>query len=135
MKGHDLMKELEKSIEDKVERGKVLKGLLGFILTSTQVFLQILKQFPLSSLVPDYFTNLFVFPKTKNMQEAAVVPPYVGLAVRPNPGSWEYVKVNAEDLSVEGVDVLDYLKLKEMIFDDHWYVQSYTRIFQTHVVV
>lgn len=38
MKRHHLMDEVEKSIEDKIERGKVLEGLLGYILSSTQVF-------------------------------------------------------------------------------------------------
>lgn len=37
MKCHHLMDEVEKSIEDKTERGKVLEGLLGYILSSTQV--------------------------------------------------------------------------------------------------
>ncbi|KAJ4713602.1 Sucrose synthase [Melia azedarach] len=88
MKRSNLMAEVEKSIEDKIERGKVLEGLLGYILSSTQ--------------------------------EAAIVPPYVALAVRPNPGFWEYVKVNADDLSVEGINVLEYLRFKETIFDENW---------------
>jgi sucrose synthase len=54
------------------------------------------------------------------MQEAAVVPPYVAFAVRPNPGFWEFVKVNSEDLSVEGISASEYLKFKEMIFDEKW---------------
>jgi len=54
------------------------------------------------------------------VQEAAVVPPHVAFAVRPNPGFWEYVKVNADDLQVEGIDAVEYLKLKEMIFDEKW---------------
>ncbi|KAL9334776.1 hypothetical protein Peur_071957 [Populus x canadensis] len=53
-------------------------------------------------------------------QEAAVIPPFVAFAVRPNPGFWEYVKVNAEDLSVEGISVSEYLQLKEMVFDEKW---------------
>lgn len=59
------------------------------------------------------------------MQEAAVVPPNVAFAVRPNPGSWEYVKVNSEDLTVDGINVLEYLKFKETIFDQDWYVYKY----------
>ncbi|EXB80246.1 Sucrose synthase 2 [Morus notabilis] len=88
MKGHNIMEEVEKSIEDKVERSKVLEGMLGYILISTR--------------------------------EAAVVPPYVGLAIRPNPGYWEYVQVNSDDLTVEGISALDFLKFKEMIFDENW---------------
>nr|APR63891.1 sucrose synthase 6 [Populus tomentosa] len=53
-------------------------------------------------------------------QEAAVIPPFLAFAVRPNPGFWEYVKVNAEDLSVEGISVSEYLQFKEMIFDEKW---------------
>lgn len=37
MKHQDLMDEIEKSIEDKLERSKVLEGSLGRILSSTQV--------------------------------------------------------------------------------------------------
>ncbi|KAL8211236.1 hypothetical protein R6Q57_005673 [Mikania cordata] len=53
-------------------------------------------------------------------QEAAVVPPYVAFAIRPNPGFWEFVKVNSNDLSVDGITSTDYLKFKEMIVDDKW---------------
>ncbi|CAK9169802.1 unnamed protein product [Ilex paraguariensis] len=53
-------------------------------------------------------------------QEAAVVPPYVAFAVRPNPGFWEFVKVSANDLSVEGITANEYLKFKEMIIDENW---------------
>ena len=37
MKAQNIMGEVEQSIEDKQERSKVLEGLLGYILTSTQV--------------------------------------------------------------------------------------------------
>jgi sucrose synthase len=63
------------------------------------------------------------------LQEAAVIPPFVAFAVRPNPGFWEYVKVNAEDLSVEGISVSEYLQLKEMVFDEKWYAQVRVKIF------
>ncbi|KAJ8444179.1 hypothetical protein Cgig2_030999 [Carnegiea gigantea] len=88
MKVHNLMEELEKSIDDQAERAQVLEGPLGYILCSTQ--------------------------------DAAVVPPHVAFAVRPNPGYWEYVKVNANDLTVEGINVTEYLKLKESIYDGAW---------------
>ncbi|CAK7327902.1 unnamed protein product [Dovyalis caffra] len=88
MKRQHIMDEVDKSIQDKSERKKVLEGLLGYILSCTQ--------------------------------EAAVVPPFVAFAVRPNPGFWEYVRVNAEDLSVDGVSVSEYLQFKEMIFDEKW---------------
>ncbi|XP_051117141.1 sucrose synthase 5-like isoform X2 [Andrographis paniculata] len=53
-------------------------------------------------------------------QEAAVVPPYVAFAIRPSPGFWEYVRVSANDLSVEGITAIDYLKYKEMTVDEQW---------------
>jgi sucrose synthase len=31
------------------------------------------------------------------------------------------VKVNSANLSVEGITVTDYLKFKEMIYDENWY--------------
>lgn len=55
-------------------------------------------------------------------QEAAVIPPYVAFAIRPNPGFWEFVKVNANDLSVDGITATDYLKFKETIVDENWYI-------------
>ncbi|PON63254.1 Sucrose synthase [Trema orientale] len=88
MKAHNIMEEVEQSIEDKNERSKVLEGMLGYILTSTQ--------------------------------EAAVVPPNVALAIRPNPGYWEYVTVRADDLAVDGISPLEFLKYKESIFDEDW---------------
>ncbi|KAL3845063.1 hypothetical protein ACJIZ3_002466 [Penstemon smallii] len=53
-------------------------------------------------------------------QEAAVVPPHVAFAIRPSPGFWEYVKVSANDLSVEGISATEYLKFKEMTVDETW---------------
>lgn len=64
-----------------------------------------------------FVTESFLTPI---LQEAAVVPPYVAFSVRPNPGFWEFVKVNANDLSVEGISVTDYLKYKETIVDEKW---------------
>ncbi|WVY93216.1 hypothetical protein V8G54_032304 [Vigna mungo] len=53
-------------------------------------------------------------------QEAAVDPPYVAFAVRPNPGVWEFVRVSFEDLSVEPITSTDYLKFKEIVYDKEW---------------
>nr|GMC70992.1 sucrose synthase 5-like [Ipomoea batatas] len=47
-------------------------------------------------------------------QEAAVVPPYVAFAVRHNPGCWDYFKVNAGNLGVEGISAKEYLIFKEL---------------------
>ncbi|KAL0801725.1 hypothetical protein Bca101_056901 [Brassica carinata] len=88
MKRENLMNEIEKCIEDSLERKKIMEGLFGYILTCTQ--------------------------------EAAVVPPFVALAARPNPGFWEYVKVNSGDLTVDEITATDYLKLKESVFDESW---------------
>ncbi|KAK2376830.1 sucrose synthase [Trifolium repens] len=88
MKLHDLMEEVERIIDDKIERNHVLEGNLGFILSSTQ--------------------------------EAVVEPPYVAFAIRPNPGVWEYVRVNSEDLSVEPITSTQYLKFKERVYDEKW---------------
>lgn len=42
--------------------------------------------------------------------------------MRPNPGSWEFVKVSTETLSVDPITAVDYLKFKEMVYDEAWYV-------------
>ncbi|PON97215.1 Sucrose synthase [Trema orientale] len=88
MKLLHLMDEMERVIDDKVERNRVLEGVLGYILCSTQ--------------------------------EAVVIPPYVAFAIRPNPGFWEFVKVSSEDLSVEAITTTEYLKFKEMLYDEKW---------------
>ncbi|RID55036.1 hypothetical protein BRARA_G02318 [Brassica rapa] len=62
-------------------------------------------------------------------QEAAVVPPFVALAARPDPGFWEYVKVNAGDLSVDEITATDYLKLKESVFDESWLLNKSNMFF------
>ncbi|XP_041002462.1 sucrose synthase 6-like [Juglans microcarpa x Juglans regia] len=53
-------------------------------------------------------------------QEAAVIPPHVAFAIRPNPGFWEFVKVSSDDLSVDAITATDYLKFKEMVYDEKW---------------
>ncbi|KAK2987667.1 hypothetical protein RJ640_027919, partial [Escallonia rubra] len=88
MNPHHIIGEIEASIEDKLERSKVLEGSLGQILGTTQ--------------------------------EAAVIPPYVAFAVRARPGCWEYVKVSADDLAVHGLTAREYLKFKEMVYDEKW---------------
>lgn len=49
-------------------------------------------------------------------------PPWVGFAVRPRPGIWEYVRINVEELSVEELDVSDYLGFKEQLIGESMYV-------------
>lgn len=53
----------------------------------------------------------------KSAQEAIVVPPFVAIAIRPRPGVWEYVRVNVYELSVEQLNVSEYLKFKEQLVD------------------
>ncbi|XP_037478877.1 sucrose synthase 7-like isoform X1 [Triticum dicoccoides] len=88
LKNQQLMEELERSLDDKVEKEKLVEGFLGYIICSTQ--------------------------------EAVVLPPFVAFAVRMNPGIWEYVKVHADDLSVEGITPSEYLKFKETLYDEKW---------------
>jgi sucrose synthase len=54
----------------------------------------------------------------ENSQEAIVSPPWVGFAVRPRPGIWEYVRINVEELLVEELDVSDYLGFKEQLIGE-----------------
>nr|AEN71106.1 sucrose synthase SusA1 [Gossypium trilobum] len=61
----------------------------------------------------------------KSAQEAIILPPYVAIAIRPRPGVWEYVRVNVHELSVEQLDVSEYLRFKEALADvgeDNHYV-------------
>ncbi|GLJ52621.1 hypothetical protein SUGI_1119950 [Cryptomeria japonica] len=53
-------------------------------------------------------------------QEVVIVPPFIGLALRRKPGFWEYVRVNASDLSIEKLTVTEYLQLKECLADERW---------------
>ena len=51
--------------------------------------------------------------------EAVVLPPHVNLAVRTNPGIWEYIKVHSADLSAEQITPSQYLKCKEILITHH----------------
>eukprot|EP00249_Psilotum_nudum_P011402 c23151_g1_i1 orf=1-1443(-) len=63
----------------------------------------------------------------QSTQEAIVFPPWVGLAVRPRPGVWEYVRVNVDELAVEELTVSEYLGFKEMLVngrdEDHYVLE------------
>ncbi|KAG0568303.1 hypothetical protein KC19_6G010800 [Ceratodon purpureus] len=50
-----------------------------------------------------------------NCQEAIVLPPWMGFAVRPQPGIWEYVRINVEELMLEELTVSEYLGYKELL--------------------
>ncbi|GKA07774.1 sucrose synthase 2 [Tanacetum coccineum] len=49
----------------------------------------------------------------RTSQECIVLPPFVTVAVRPRPGVWEYVRVDANQLSVEQLTASEYLVFKE----------------------
>ncbi|KAL4572135.1 hypothetical protein LXL04_018904 [Taraxacum kok-saghyz] len=55
----------------------------------------------------------------KTSQECIVFPPFVAFAVRPRPGVWEYVRVNAYQLSVEQLSVSEYLVFKEELVEKY----------------
>ncbi|XP_072984097.1 sucrose synthase 4-like isoform X1 [Typha latifolia] len=60
------------------------------------------------------------FEVIKSAQEAIVLPPFVAIAVRPRPGVWEYVRVNVFELSVEQLNVSEYLQFKEKLVNGHF---------------
>ncbi|KAK9715611.1 hypothetical protein RND81_06G177000 [Saponaria officinalis] len=49
----------------------------------------------------------------KHTQEAIVSAPWITLAVRPRPGVWEYIRVNAHALAVEELTPSEFLHVKE----------------------
>lgn len=48
-------------------------------------------------------------------QEVAVHPPEVAFAMRPSIGVWEYVSINADDLTVLALSIPEYLQFKERL--------------------
>lgn len=48
-------------------------------------------------------------------QEAVVRPPWVAIAVRPRPGVWHYLQINAKDLSMEEIPASKFLVFKEQL--------------------
>lgn len=53
---------------------------------------------------------------------AMVLPPWVGFAVRPRPGIWEYLRINTEELTLEEMSVSEYLGFKEQLANGTEYV-------------
>ncbi|KAF3456263.1 hypothetical protein FNV43_RR00913 [Rhamnella rubrinervis] len=53
----------------------------------------------------------------QSAQEAIVLPPFVAIAIRPRPGVWEYVRINAYELSVDHLSVAEYVQFKEELVD------------------
>ncbi|XP_024376415.1 sucrose synthase 3 isoform X2 [Physcomitrium patens] len=52
-------------------------------------------------------------------QEAIVLAPWVGLALRPRPGLWEYMRINVEEMIVEELTTSEYLSFKECLADEN----------------
>lgn len=117
------MDELDKSVDNELEKAKLMEGFLGYIISSTQVLeLKLLISPIFHQTKKKSCMSLNLNLNTVIMwQEAVVLPPYVAFAVRPQPGIWEYVKVHSNDLSVEGITPSEYLKYKETLFDEKWY--------------
>ncbi|RDX93598.1 Sucrose synthase 2, partial [Mucuna pruriens] len=53
----------------------------------------------------------------ESAKEAIVLPPFVSIALRPRPGVWEYIRVNAFELKVDNLTVAEYLRFKEELVD------------------
>ncbi|KAL1832564.1 sucrose synthase 2 isoform X2 [Daucus carota subsp. sativus] len=53
-------------------------------------------------------------------QEAIVLPPLVAIAIRPRPGIWEFIRVNVYELSVEHLNVSEYLQFKEELVNGEY---------------
>lgn len=51
-----------------------------------------------------------------------MLPPWLGLAVRPRPGIWEYLRINVEELILEELSVSEYLGFKEQLANSTEYV-------------
>ncbi|CAH9052979.1 unnamed protein product [Cuscuta europaea] len=98
LKLKELSEELDQAVPNKDERANFLEGKIGKILSSAQE----------AAVVP---LNVAVeWHKSHN----------VAFSCRHNPGSWDYFKVNAMDLSVERTTAKEYLTFKEMVFDENW---------------
>ena len=69
-----------------------------------------------------WFNILIIEILTK--QEAIVYPPWVVLAIRPNPGVWEYVRINVDELMLDELSVSEYLAFKELLVNEQ-YVKIY----------
>ena len=58
------------------------------------------------------FTKLFLLS-----QEAIVLPPLVSIALHPRLSVWDYFRINAFELSVDSLNVAEYLQVKEELVD------------------
>jgi len=119
----DLLDHVEKIIQEDEGMQKLKEGPLFKELESTQVNsiylsysfdkLQIMLEFSLGFLVLADFTKLLFLLS----QQAIVLPPFVSIALRPRPGVWDYFSINAFELSVDSLNVAEYLRVKEELVD------------------
>ncbi|KAK4770445.1 hypothetical protein SAY87_030977 [Trapa incisa] len=65
----------------------------------------------------DNVSSIFFLEFLRSAKEAVVLPPFVSFAVRPAPGAWEFVKINAHELSFKHLTVGEYLRCKEELVD------------------
>jgi len=70
-------------------------------------------EFSLSFLVLADFTKLLFLLS----QEAIVLPPLVSIALHPRLSVWDYFRINAFELSVDSLNVAEYLQVKEELVD------------------
>jgi len=68
-------------------------------------------------------------------QEAIVLPPFVSIALRPRPGVWEYFRINAFELSVDSLNVAEYLRFKEELVDREYVLTLLCRILFSAVLL
>ena len=59
-------------------------------------------------------------------QEAALGLNWIYLALRPRPAKWAYLRIHLETLTVEKVDVAEYLFFKERLVDGSGWEESWT---------
>ena len=62
----------------------------------------------------------------RSTQDAAVLSPWIYLAVRPYGARWEYLRIHVDTMSVEAVPVRDYLKFKERLINGHAHDNPWT---------
>jgi len=120
---HDLLDHVEKIIQEDEGMHKLKEGPFFKELESAQVNsiylsysfdkLQIMLEFSLGFLVLADFTKLLFLLS----QEAIVLPPFVSIALCPRPGVWDYFRINAFELSVDSLNVAEYLRFKEELVD------------------
>ncbi|CAN6232801.1 unnamed protein product [Urochloa humidicola] len=81
---------------------------------------QLLEELHRSADGKDGLVEGFLGYVISSTHEAVVLPPFVHFAVRTNPGIWEYISVHSADLTVQQNTPSQYLKCKELLYDQQW---------------